>query len=290
MMCLRRFGFLCVLVAAVALLPSSAQARSSDRNNRNSGNYRLMEGDTDSERSRKREEEKRKKEEEARKQAEAKKSETAKKPTAPKVPVPVAKPPAPAKPTTVAKKPGTGAKTDEAREQEAGKLREEADKAFDKGDEAGLLAGTKLLRQILADYGGIEAAKSAQQQLDLLLADANLGPMIVLAEAQEEFDAQHYRKARNKFQELVQRYPASEQSATGRARLAEIEQNGLLKKSLYTEEELEDARLWFLSGNIHLENGRTGEAVSAYRRVIEEYPGCRFATLAEQRLPGAQGT
>jgi len=299
---LRPFGFLWAFVAAFALLSSTAQARSSssNRNNRNTGKFRLIEGDTTdkSERERKREEERKRKEDEAarKKEQEAKKKEAAAKkavaakPAAPKTPAAPARPAAKPRPTATAKKTGTGAKTDDAREGEAAKLREQADKAFEKGDEEGLLAGATLLRQVLADYDGTDAAASAQQQLDLLLADEQLGPMILLAEAQEEFDAQHYRKARNKFNELVQRYPKAEQAAEGRSKLAEIERDDLLKKTVYTDEELEDARLWFLSGSIHLENGRAAEAVSAYRKVIEEYPGCRYALLAEGKLPGAQGS
>mgnify|MGYP000094315028 FL=1 len=301
---LRRFGFLWIAPIVLALMATSAQARSSssrnNRDGRNTGPYRLIEGDTDSqkereerrkkeEEQRKQQEEARKKQEEARKEAAAKKAEAAKEAAKPK---PTAKPTVAAKPKPAAAgtKSGTGAKTDEAREAEASKLREQANKDFEKGDEEGLLAGAKALRQLVAEYDGTAAAQSAQQQLDLLLADAQLGPMILLAEAQEEFDAMRYRRARNKFQALAQRFPNSEQGATARARLAEIEQNDLLKKSVYTDEELEDARLWYLAGNIHLENGRKGEAASAYRRVVEEYPGCRYAVLAEERLPSTLGT
>ncbi|MBM4038350.1 MAG: tetratricopeptide repeat protein [Planctomycetes bacterium] len=298
---MRPFGYLCVFVAAFALFAPSAQARSSRNSSGRYGEkYRLIEGDSDDarERERKREEERRKREEEAAKkkaEAEAKKKADDAKRTAAAKPAAPAKPPAPAKPkpTTAARKPskpGTGAKTDDAREAEAAKLREQADKEFEKGNEEGLLAGAQLLRQILTDYDGTDAAASAQQQMDLLLADEQLGPIILLAEAQEEFDAQHYRKARNKFQALVQRYPKSEQAAAARARLAEIERDDLLKKTVYTEEELEEARLWFLAGNIHLENGRKGEAAAAYRRVVEEYPGCRYAVLSEEKLPSAQGS
>lgn len=301
---LRRFGFLWIAPVILALVAASAQARASsnrgNRSGRNTGPYRLIEGDTDSQREReekrkreeeqrKQEEEARKKQEEARREAAAKKAEAAKQAAKPK---PTAKPTVAAKPkpATAGSKAGAGAQADDAREAEASKLREQADKDFEKGDEAGLLAGAKTLRQILADYDGTAAAESAQQQLDLLLADQQLGPMILLAEAQEEFDAMRYRRARNRFQALAQRFPASEQAATARARLAEIEQNDLLKKSVYTDEELEDARLWYLAGNIHLENGRRAEAARAYRRVVEEYPGCRYAALAEEKLPGAQGT
>ena len=303
MMLLRPFGFLCAFVAAFALISPSAQARSSrnSNNNRNGGTYRLIEGDTTQ--ATKREQEKKKKEEadaKAKAAADAKaKADAAKKAAAAAKQVAAAPKPtttAKPKPTTTARKPGkpggkagTGAKTDDAREGEAAKLREEADKAFEKGDEEGLLAGAKLLRQILTDYDGTDAASSAQQQFDLLLADEQLGPMILLAEAQEEFGAQHYRKARNKFNELVQRYAKSEQATEGRARLAEIERDDLLKKTVYTEEELEEARLWFLAANIHLENGRKGDAAEAYRRVIEEYPGCLYAVQSEKKLPAILG-
>ncbi len=294
---LRPFGFLCAFAAAFGLFSPSAQARSSrNSNSRDGGKYRLIEGDDTDRSERKREEERKRKEEEAarKKEEAAKKAEATKKPATPAKPTTVAKPAAPAKPKpTTARKPGkpaTGAKTDDALEAEAAKLREQAEKEFEKGDEEGLLAGAKLLREVLASYDGTDAAASAQQQFDLLLADEKLGPMILLAEAQEEFGAQHYRKARNKFQALVQRYPKSEQAAEGRTRLAEIERDGLLKKTVYTDEELEDARLWFLSGNIHMENGRKGEAAAAYRRVVEEYPGCRYAVLSEEKLPTAQGS
>ncbi len=283
---LRPFGYLWVLAAALGLIAGNAQARSSNNRNNYSSTHRLVEDnqDTSSHSG---------KHNDTKKPDSTKKPDTtAPKPTAPKPAPAVVKPPAAPKPA-VAKppaKPNTGTKTDEAREAEATKLLEQANAAFDQGTEQGLLTGVKSVRQILAEYEGTGAAAKAQEQLDLLLKNQDYGPMILLAEAQEEFDAQHYRKARNKFQELVQRFPNSAQAADGRARLEEIEKNDLLKKTVYTDEELEDARLWLLAGNIHLENGRKSDAASAYRRVIEEYPGCRFAVLAEEKLPTTRGS
>lgn len=280
----------CALLGA--LLASDAEARSSgNRNNRgrnNTGPYRLIDREGDKKSDRKRDESR----------------NTKKQDDAPKSPPSVAKPPAAPtpRPATVAqaqprprpaaatRRPGTPTKTDEAREGEATKLLEQANAAFDKGTEDDLIAGAGILRQLLADYGGTAAASSAQQQLDLLLSHKDYGPIILLAEAQEEFDAQRYRRARNKFSELLERFPNSEQAAEARAKLEEIVRDDLLRKTAYTDEELEDARLWFLAGNIHLENGRAGEAAAAYRRVIEEYPGCRYAVMAEEKLPGARGS
>ncbi len=286
MMVLRRFPLVWAAAALAALAAPTAHARSTrntDRN-RNTGPYRLIGGDKRDDRGGKRDDEAR----DTKKPQAPKRPEAPASPTAPKPPTTVARPTTPARPATPAPKPtrpATGTKTNDAREQEATRLMAQATAELGKGTEEGLLAGAELLREILAAYGGTDAAAIARQQLDLLLGDPKLGPMILLAEAQAEFDAMRYRKARNRFQTLAERYPDSEQAATARERLAEIERDGLLKKSLYTDEELEDARLWFLAGNIHLENGRKAEAASAYRRVIEEYPGCRFATLAEEKLP-----
>jgi len=293
-----RFAFLWLLPVLLALVAPNGEARSSrNRRDRNTGPYRLIGGDKDEQ---KRREEKRKKEEEARrraqeqarkkqeearkKQEQARKQAAARRAAPPKSAAAAPKAAAAARRKAAATAKKKAAKSDEAREAEAAKLREQADKAFEKGDEDGLCAGVALLRQVIADYDGTDAAASAERQLDLLLEDKQLGPIIMLAEAQSEFDSMRYRRARNKFQALVQRFPDSEQAATARERLAEIERDDLLKKSLYTDEELEDARLWFLAGNIHLENGREAEALSAYRHVIEEYPGCRYARLAEQKL------
>ncbi|MBM4034219.1 MAG: tetratricopeptide repeat protein [Planctomycetes bacterium] len=289
---LRPFAVLAGSLAAFALIAPAAQARASrntrgNRNGRYSGPRRLIDDD-------KTDDNKRQDDSRGTKRADAPKQapKPTAKPPAPKPPTTVARPataPRPAAPKPTAAKPGTTPQDDEAREAEATKLREDADKALEQGTEESIVAGAGILREILSDYGDTDAASSAQQQLDLLLADPKLGPMILLAEAQAEFDAQHYRKARNKFQELLVRFPNSAQAADARARLAEIDQNDLLKKSVYTDAELEDARLWYLSGNIHLENGRKGDAASAYRKVIEEYPGCRYAVLAEEKLPGTRG-
>ena len=59
---------------------------------------------------------------------------------------------------------------------------------------------------------------------------------------------------------------------------------------MYTEEELEDARLWFLAGSIHLENGRETEAKHSWRRVVEFYPGSPYAKRAESKLQGEPQT
>jgi outer membrane protein assembly factor BamD (BamD/ComL family) len=291
----RVFPLLCAFLSALALSVPAAWARSSDRGSRgnrggrDSGPYRLIgDGQDRSDRGGKRDDTK--KPDSTKKPDTTTKPATTPKPTAPKPTPTVARPPAAPKPTTTAPKPGTGPKTDDAREEEATQLYEQASAALDQGTEQGLLTGVGTIRQVLADYDGTDAADKARQQLDLLLADAKLGPMILLAEAQDEFDSQHYRKARNKFRGLVERYPDSEQATQARARLAEIEEKDLLKKSLYTDEELEDARLWYLAGNIHLENGRKGDALASYRRVIEEYPGCRYAVLSEEKLPAAQGS
>jgi len=291
----RTFLTLAALAVGLGFLASSAQARSS-RNNRNdqsNGSRRLVDRDWEEGDNNKRDEEKRKQEEEKKRKDEAKKkADEAKKntpaPSAPKPSQPkvtTVQKPAPTKIATKPGKPGTGQKTDEALEQEAAKLREKADAALGKGE---LLPCVKLYRQVLEEYDGTEAAKAAQQQLDLLLGTEPYGPMILAADADELFGAQRYRRAQNKYRELVQRFPTSEQATAARARLAEIVEKDLLSKSVYTEEELEDARLWFLAANIHLENGRRTEAASAYRKVIEDYPGCRFAAMAQERLPQAR--
>lgn len=285
---------LVVFASVFALLAASVQARSSDRGNRgnrNSGPYRLIGGeDDDNTRGGKRDDTR--KPDSPKKPEAPSKPATTPKPTAPKPTTPtVVKPPSTPKPTAPKppKGPTAGPKADDALEQEAARLLAQANASFDQGTEAGLLAGARTLREILANYDGTAAAAKAKEHLELLLKHQEYGPMILLAAAQEEFDAQHYRKARNKFQELLARFPNSAQAAEARAKLEEIEKNDLLKKTVYTDEELEDARLWFLAGNIHLENGRKAEAASAYRRVIEEYPGCRYAVMAEEKLPGTRG-
>jgi len=296
--------------AVLALAVSPAQARSSRTNrNRDTGPYRLIDRDDDAARKKKEDErkkqaeerkriqdERRKQQDDARKALEAQRKasvEKAKQAQQARQKAAQAKAKAKATKKVAArkggKKAGKGGKTPtgDEREEEAATLREDADKAFDKGE---LLPGVKLLRQIVDEYGGTDAEKSAESQLDLLLSQEPFGPMILLGEGEERFGEMRYRCARNKFAALVQRFPRSEQAEAGRKRLDEIRDNDLLSKSLYTDEEIEDARLWFLAGSIHLENGRRGEAVSAYRRVIEEYPGCRFAKMAEEKLAAAQQT
>ena len=294
--------------AVLALLVSPAQARSSRTNrNRDTGPYRLIDRDDDAARKKKEDErkkqaeerkriqdERRKQQDDARKALEAqRKASVEKAKQAQQARQKAAQAKAKATKKVAArkggKKAGKGGKTPtgDEREEEAATLREDADKAFDKGE---LLPGVKLLRQIVDEYGGTDAEKSAESQLDLLLSQEPFGPMILLGEGEERFGEMRYRCARNKFAALVQRFPRSEQAEAGRKRLDEIRDNDLLSKSLYTDEEIEDARLWFLAGSIHLENGRRGEAVSAYRRVIEEYPGCRFAKMAEEKLAAAQQT
>jgi len=293
----RILGFLLAFPVSLSLMAGRADARSANtqnnRNGRNSGSYSLMGGDKAEQVRQKAEELKKQVEAQKQQQDAAKKAADAKKAAAAAKQAAAAKPATPkvatAKPAQAARKPGTAKKGDTDREAAAEKLREQAEAAFGKESEEGLFAGVKLLRGILSEYDGTQAAEGAQERLDGLLSNETLGPMILLAEAQEEFGVMHYRKAQNKFRGLALRYPNTEQGAAARAKLAEIDEQDLLKKSVYTEAELEDARLWLLSGNIHMENGRRGEASDAYRKVIEDYPGCRFASTAEQKLPAAQG-
>jgi len=291
---LRILGGMLAFAAVLGFVANSAQARSSgNRNNRNdgysSGPRRLI--NPDDENDKQKEEEKRKKEEEAKKldQQRKQQAQAAKKAAAPK-PQPakqaVAQKPKAAAPAKKPAKAGNAQKTDDDLEKEADKLRAQADAAFDKGE---LMPGVKLLRQLTADYDGTSASKSAQDQLDLLLGTEPYGAMILSAEGDELFGEQHYRRAWNKYRALLARFPKSDQADAARKRLAEIDEGDLLSKSVYTEEELEDARLWFLAGNIHLENGRKPEAADAYRKVIEDYPGCHFANLAKGKLPETQG-
>jgi len=289
-------------VAALVLLVDGAQARGSSRNrsNRNNrGRYRLIEDDDDSktrreeERKKKREEEQRKKEEarkqkeqerkraqEERKQAaEAKKREAAEK----------AKEKAAAKAKTKDKGTSEAAarKNDQQDEQEAAQLVEQAEAQFQEGE---LLPGVALLRQCLDDYGDTDAAKAADARLAQLIDHEKLGPMVLLGEAEELFGAQRYRKAWNKYSELLSRFPDSEQAAEASKRLAEIREGDLLSKTVYTEEELEDARFWLLVGNIHAENERLGEAKAAWRKVVEDFPGCPYAKQAEGQLTATRGS
>jgi len=289
-------------VTVLVLLVDDAEARGSSRSNRNRndrGRYRLIEGEDDSkrrredERKKKREEEQRKKEE-ARKQkeeerkraqeekkqaAEAKKREAAEK--AKERSATKAKAKAKGTPKAAARM------NDQQGEQEAAQFVEQAEAQFQEGE---LLPGVALLRQCLEDYGGTDAAKAADARLAQLLEHETFGPMVLLGEAEELFGAQRYRKAWNRYNELLSRFPDSEQGAEASKRLAEIREGDLLSKTVYTEEELEDARFWLLVGNIHAENERLGEAKAAWQRVVEDFPGCPYARKAEGQLTATRGS
>jgi tetratricopeptide (TPR) repeat protein len=168
-----------------------------------------------------------------------------------------------------------------ADEQAAEKLYSEAEAQLNEGN---LLPGVKLLRQAAEEYPTTTAGDQAKQWLDYLTTQPEWGSRILFQEAEEAFDAQRYRQAQNRYLTLLEQYPQGEQAKAAKERLAEIETNDLLSKTKYTEEELEEARLWFLAGNIHLENGRRQEARAAYRTTIENYPGCRYAKQAEEKV------
>ena len=287
-------------VTVLVLLVDGAEARGSNRNNRNTNNggrYRLIEGEDDSktrreeERKKKREEEQRKKEEakkqkeEERKRAQEEKKQVAeaKKREAAEKAKEKAAPKAKAKGTPKA----AAKKGDQQGEQEAAQLVEQAEAQFQEGE---LLPGVALLRQCLEDHGGTDAAKTADARLAQLLEHEKFGPMLLFGEAEELFGAQRYRKAWNKYTELLSRFPDSEQGAEASKRLAEIREGDLLSKTVYTDEELKDARFWLLVGNIHAENERRGEAKAAWQRVVEGFPGCPYAKQAEGQLTATRGS
>lgn len=289
-------------VGALWLAADSAAARSSrsnrGRNSRNDrgrgGRYRVMdEGDRGDREDRKKAEAK-KRTEERRKKAEAKKkagedkkrkAEEKKKALEArrKEQIELAKKRKAGAKKAVAKRPSSADKnTDaEANEKEAGELYAAAEAEFNDGK---LLPGVKLLRQTIEEYGGTDAAAGAERWLELLMSQEKYGALITLGEAEEAFGAERYRQAKNKFLTLLANYPKSEQAEAAKKRLAEIEEGDLLSKTKYTQDELEDARLWFLAGNIHLENGRQADAAGAYRRAIENYPGSPYAQQAAQKV------
>ena len=301
---LSRMLALLVACAAVLLLAASAQARSSGRRstgNRNNqdrgGRYRLIEDDKDNKREReqerlkKQEEEKKKKAEEKREKAdERKKAQEEKKKAAQAKRQEAAEKAKPKRETAGKAKDKGGkavAKKDDTSDQEAAQLHEQAEAQFEKGE---LLPGVALLRQCIAEHEGSDAAKDAEARLDQLLAHEKFGPMILHGEAEALFAAQRYRKALNKFGELVTAFPGSEQAAAAAKRLAEIREGDLLSKTVYTDEELKDARFWLLVGNIHRENERVGEAQAAWRKVAEDFPGSPFAKHAEGKLTVTRGS
>ena len=296
---------LCILIGAflvLCLCSNEAMARARNRNSRNNRNDnsrgftgRIIDRDDgrdrktrENERKKKAEEERKRKLEEKRKKAEEKKKakEEKKKAAEAKRQEQIEK----AKERAVARKSKTrggpekkegGEKDAEAQEEEAAKLVEEAEGQFTEGE---LLPGVALLRQVLDEYEDTAAAAKAQKRLDQLLQTEPFGAMIYHGEAEQLFAAQRYRHALNKYSELLEAFPDSEQAAQAKKRLAEIRKGDLLSKTAYTDEELEDARLWFLAGNIHFENGRRSRALTSYRRAVEEYPGSPYAQKAEERL------
>lgn len=293
----------CSLVLAIAFLmvgAVSAEARSSrrrsDRNRNDRGRYRLIEGEDnrkdrrEEERRKEREEERRRKEEEKKRQAEERKREAQEKKKAEqarkqaelqrqKTEREAAK----------ARKPERAAakKDTEQNGQEAAKLYEEAEAQFAEGE---LLPGVALLRECIDEYEGTDGAKDAEARLTQLIEHEQTGPAILLGEAEELFGAQRYRHAHNKYNELLTRFPDSEQAAEAHQRLAEIREGDLLSKTVYTDEELEDARFWLLVGNIHHENERLGQAKDAWLRVIEQFPGCPYAQQAEAKIVETRGS
>jgi TolA-binding protein len=296
---------LALALSALWLLADSAAARSSSSSHRSSrssndrsgsdygGRHRVIE-DIDQEEAQKKKEEEAKKQTEERKQKEDEKQKAAeekkhqaeekkkalqaklKERTAPKATATAKKTD---KPASLAKK------TDAADEQKATQLLTQAGEKFEAGE---LMPGVVLLRQVIEEGGGTAAAEEARRWLDYLLSLEQHGPVILLADAEDAFNAQRYRKAQNLYSSLIEKFPKGEQSDAARKRLAEIEAGDLLSKTAYTKEELEDARLWLLAGNIHLENGRRDEALAAYRRAIEDYPGCPYAQQAAAKVAELQ--
>lgn len=298
----RLSSFLVVCGSALLLLAASVDARGSRNNNRNNnsnnsrgGRYRLIDDEADprkkreeerkkkeEETQRKKEEQQKKKEEAARKKAEAKqKQQEAQRKAAEQ-----------AKPRAEAKKKAKGgekavAKKDDKSDEGAGKLYEEAEGQFEEGQ---LLPGVALLRQCMEEFEGTEAAKQAEARLNQLLGMEPHGAMILHGEAEELFAGQRYRRALNKYNELLAQWPNSEQAAEAKKRVAEIREGDLLSKTVYSDEELKDARFWLLVGNIHHENARGGEASSAWRKVVEDYPGSPYAKHAEAKLAAVRGS
>ncbi|NQT86831.1 hypothetical protein HQ560_08715 [bacterium] len=189
------------------------------------------------------------------------------------------------------KKGGEGpAKDPSFKEAEAEKMVAAAEEAFSSGKVSDVLKGVELLRTVTSEFGGTSVGPVAAERLEQLLSHQAIGPVVFAAEADQYFGAARYRQALNKYNELLARFPTSEQGAAAGERIAEIRDGDLLSKTVYTEGEIEDARLWYLAGSIHLENGRETEAASAWRRVIENYPGCPYAQRAETRLRGEPRT
>jgi len=303
MKALRVLGFLLGFIAALGLLVGTAEARSSRRrSNGDRRGYRregLISRRSTEERERERQKDRRKAQEETRERAQERKKELLERKKAQEAKrkeraqqlrkEQQAKQKGRTKRTRTAQRTGksTGraaTKSDDAREKEAANLRQQAEAHFAKGE---LMPGVKLLRQMVEEYGGTQAAEGAEARLAQLIETEPFGQMILLEEGNEFFAAQRYRRAYNKYSALVERFPDSEQAAEARKRLEEIREGDLLSKSVYTPEELEDARFWLLVGNIRLENGRRQEAAAAYRTVIEEYPGCPYAQSAQEKLAAA---
>jgi len=259
------------------------------RDSRSGGRYRVIDDQDESEReqkakeqAQKREEEKKAKAEEKKKAQEEKKAEAEAKKQALEAKRQEALAKASQTPKTPAAKGEASSKADaEAKEKEAAALLAKAKEQFDNGE---LMGGVALLRQAIAEFGGAPSAESAERQLGYLMGQDQYGPAILLAEAEESFQAERYRRAQNEYIALLEKFPQSEQAAEAQKRLAEIQAGDLLSKTKYTEEELEDARLWLLAGNIHLENGRRTDALASYRKAIEGYPGCPYAQQAEGKV------
>jgi tetratricopeptide (TPR) repeat protein len=289
-------------VCALWLFAESAVARSSrssrSRDSRG-GRHRVIDDidERDRDRGKKREEDKKKGLEERKKKAEAKKKakEEKKKKAAEKKALQAKRKEGLGKAKKLAKRPskktsksrpappaaaGKNADT-AAREKGAAELLGKAEAELGEGK---LLSGVALLRQAVEGFAGTPAAEEAERWLAHLLAQEKHGTVIYLGEAEELFEAQRYRQAQNKYLTLLAKFPKSEQADAARERLAEIKEGDLLSKTAYTTEELEDARLWFLAGNIHLENGRRTKAVNAYRKAIEGYPGCPYAEQAAEKV------
>lgn len=293
------------LVAALLLLADAAQARSSRRNNRNDRNSRGFTGriiyPEDGDRRKRDDERKKKQQEETRKRAEERKQKAAEKKREQEEKKKAAEAKrkeqlektkkareerlAKAKARKTAKPkgdgPAKGGADGEEREAAAAEALEQAEAAF---GEKKLLEGVKLLRQAADEGAGTASGREAADWLADLCSNETVGPAIFLGEAEELFEARRYRRAMSKYNELLAKFPKGEQADEARKRLTEIDENDLLSKTEYTQEELEDARLWYLAGNIHGENRRKGDAMAAYRHAIENYPGCPYAVQAEEKL------
>ena len=156
-------------------------------------------------------------------------------------------------------------------------------------------SAVRAYRECIRKFRGTDAAEKATDHLIALRKDTEVRERLsavlgrkLLATGKAAMEAGRYAEAAEAFDAIIARYPKTEQAAEAKTLRKKLDSDPDIAQRIREDRVSGDAtRLLAIADGLR-RNKRPRKALAEYRKVVERFPGTRFAATAKKRIAEIQ--